>query len=223
MLQQKLTAADDAAHWYRAPYSPDPLILDSHDYTSGQAPLTFDIIDASNLADPVGSINLLITAAPLLHNDLASSLTTEFLRRHHGPKQPPIYGLLCDNFLAISLSLSLFPVEYWTNASFKLSVSDTILIALQKDVGKDPSFFQSSDLAESQPAADGWWSGLALPRDRVSSTSTSDESGDANGEDPGVLLAKRKAGSEALLSVYYHARASYITFLRYIKSMVNSD
>ena len=45
----------------------------------GDAPLSFNVIDTSNLLDHVGSVNLLVAAIPLLEHNLSATLYTEAL------------------------------------------------------------------------------------------------------------------------------------------------
>lgn len=224
-LQQNLTAADDAAHWYRAPYQPDPLILDSHDYTSGQAPLTFNVIDTSNLIDHFGSINLLVAAAPLLDNGLAANLVTEFLLRRYDSNQPPMDGLLCGNFNALSIVLGLFPVQHWTNTSSTSPLYGSILTVCSSDFGKDTATQLHSRLT---------WKNH-IPADTLGNVILHCSEEDLarllyqtyltmfEGEDPNVLTAKRNARHVRNISMPYYTRASYAAFLRFVKARVESD
>jgi hypothetical protein len=62
-----ITRDDISAHWYRGPYQLELLVLDSEDYaSSGKAPLSFNVIDTSNLVDHVGAINVLVATSSLL-------------------------------------------------------------------------------------------------------------------------------------------------------------
>lgn len=191
VLQQRLTAADDAAQWCRGPYLPDPLILDADDYRSGQAPLLFNVIDTSNLIDHFGSINLLVAPAPLLDRSLASNLVTESLVRRHDADQPPMDG----NATALSTLLVLFPVQYWTSTSLVSSVSEAMLHALQTNSAKDTATLLHSRLT--------WKTYIPAGSDKASALHY-DEADLAQllyqtyltmfeAEDPVVLTAKRSA------------------------------
>lgn len=57
-LQQRKITRRRAAGIYRDPYHPEPLVLDGEDYTDpAGAPLTFSVIDTSNLIDHVVALN----------------------------------------------------------------------------------------------------------------------------------------------------------------------
>lgn len=224
-LQQNLTAADDAAHWYRAPYRPDPLILDSHDCTSAQAPLTFNVVDTSNLIDHFGSINLLVAAAPLLDNGLAANLVTESLLRRYDSNQPPMDCLLCGNFNALSIVLGLFPVQHGTNTSSTSPLYESILTVFSSDFGKDTATQLHSRLT---------WKNH-IPADTLGNVILHCSEEDLarllyqtyltmfEGEDSNVLTAKRNARHVRNISMPYYTRASYVAFLRFVKARVESD
>ena len=75
-----ITRDDISAHWYRGLYQLEPLVLDSENYaTNGKAPLSFNVIDTSNLMDNAGAINVLVATSPLLENSISATLYTESL------------------------------------------------------------------------------------------------------------------------------------------------
>ncbi|KAK4154968.1 hypothetical protein C8A00DRAFT_42357 [Chaetomidium leptoderma] len=106
LQHRHVTGSSRAAGWYRGRHNTmDPLVLIEDDYgTDGTAPVSFNVIDTSNLLDHLGGLNLLGAVSPLLDDDASSSLFTETL-------------LVGDHLPTISLLLGLFPVEYWTNTS----------------------------------------------------------------------------------------------------------
>ncbi|KAK4125785.1 hypothetical protein N657DRAFT_631994 [Parathielavia appendiculata] len=67
--------------WYRSRHNTmDPLMLTVDDYgTEGTAPVSFNVIDTSNLLDHLRELNLLLATSPLLKNDAYASLYTETL------------------------------------------------------------------------------------------------------------------------------------------------
>ena len=118
-LQHKQTTRDDtSANWYRGPYHLAPLVLSSGDYaTTGGAPLSFDVIDTSNLMDHVGAINVLVATSPLLNSTIWATLYAESLVRQEKNTKALIDSLLGGDFPTLSILLGLFPLEYWTNAT----------------------------------------------------------------------------------------------------------
>jgi hypothetical protein len=118
LQHKRKTKRDTSAHCYRGSYHLEPLMLDGEDYSVlGKGPLSFDVIDTSNLADHVGALNVLIAASPLLTNNVFASLYTESLVKRESSQKALIDKFLCGHFPTISILLGLFPVEYWTEAT----------------------------------------------------------------------------------------------------------
>ena len=114
-LQNKRATGAATAKWYQHVDGFQPLVLDGSDYHSPPtAPLTFDVIDTSNLVDHLGGLVLLTAAAPLLRHSLSATLSTEVLGRP--TKQNVVLTrMLCGDMPTISTVLGLFPVSYWTD------------------------------------------------------------------------------------------------------------
>ncbi|KAI3340979.1 hypothetical protein F4824DRAFT_516198 [Ustulina deusta] len=122
-IQQSRSAGTNTAGLYRKQYDARSLVLDGPDYVSGKAPLTFDVIDTSNLCDHFGSLVLFTATAPLLRNSASSVLYAEVIVKfNRGPKEI-LDSLLCGHVQTLSSILGLFPIDYWTNTS-PLSVFD---------------------------------------------------------------------------------------------------
>ncbi|KAK5010551.1 hypothetical protein LTR28_009200 [Elasticomyces elasticus] len=116
-----------SAHWYRGPYTLQPLALDGDDYKMEcETPLSFDTIDTSNLVDHLGALNVLTAASPLLKNMASATLYTELLVKREKSRKELIDRLLCGHFPTISIMLGLIPVEYWTGATAISSVDEGI-------------------------------------------------------------------------------------------------
>ncbi|RYP66621.1 hypothetical protein DL771_007690 [Monosporascus sp. 5C6A] len=128
-LQHKRMTGSNTANWYRDKYHLQPLTLDGPDYASERAPLTFDVIDTSNLCDHLGSLTLLTATSPLLRNQLSSVLYAEVIVRRHKTHQDILDNMLCGDVPTLSTLLGLFPVEYWTNTS-SLSLGDEGMFGL---------------------------------------------------------------------------------------------
>ena len=128
LQQRAITKTEKPANLYRDPYHLKPLILDSDDYSNtGDAPLSFTVIDTSNLVDHVGAINLLVALSPLLDRRSSASLFTESLVKHQENHTAYVDSILCGHFPTISILLGLFPVEYWTNASATSTADDLLM------------------------------------------------------------------------------------------------
>ncbi|RYP06116.1 hypothetical protein DL764_003338 [Monosporascus ibericus] len=122
-LQHKRMTGANTANWYRDKYHLQPLTLDGPDYASERAPLTFNVIDTSNLCDHLGSLTLMTATSPLLRNQLSSVLYADVIVRRHKTHQDILQSMLCGHVPTLSTLLGLFPVEYWTNTS-SLSLGD---------------------------------------------------------------------------------------------------
>ena len=61
---------------YVQPWSGTPLVIDGINYF-GNPPLVFNVVDASNLTDTIGSLNLLVSVIPILEQSPATILHTD--------------------------------------------------------------------------------------------------------------------------------------------------
>ncbi|KAI2779934.1 hypothetical protein F4815DRAFT_163899 [Daldinia loculata] len=105
-----------------------PIEFDSKAYaTPGSAPTKFDVIDTSNLADHIGTLNLLVAAAPLLKTSASSTLWIEKLVKTEKTRRQQFDALLPGHAPTISILLGLSPVDFWTNAT-SVSCVDEILL-----------------------------------------------------------------------------------------------
>lgn len=92
------------------------LTLDEGEYGSVDgAPLSFNVIDTSNLVDRLGGLNILAATAPLLDENLTSTLYTETASRQQKGMESMVEDLFCGHLPTFSHLLGLFPVEYWAN------------------------------------------------------------------------------------------------------------
>jgi hypothetical protein len=96
------------AHWYSAPYSVDPLVLDGDDLQSKRAPpLAFNVIDTSNLVDHIGAVKIMVAASPLLANTASSIIYTESLVKREATASLMMENLLCGDFATMSILFGL--------------------------------------------------------------------------------------------------------------------
>lgn len=113
--------SSNSAGWYRSFRTWQPLVLDNKDYftegTDTVAPLSFDVIDTSNLMDHLGCLNLLTAAGPLLKQKPTSTLSTEVLVPREVNMDQFKKNLLFGDIPTVALLLSLNPVENWTGAT----------------------------------------------------------------------------------------------------------
>ncbi|PKY05703.1 hypothetical protein P168DRAFT_309941 [Aspergillus campestris IBT 28561] len=139
-LQHMNNTGNSEAHWYRNSQTYVPLNLDSNDFnprSDHPAPLSFDAIDTSNLADHLGCINLLAAAGPLLNRKPTSTLSTELLVRCEGDLNDYLKDLLLGDLPTVALLFNLTPIQYWTGTT-ATSVWDErqLNIVLQDSLGE---------------------------------------------------------------------------------------
>jgi hypothetical protein len=87
--------------------------LSEDEYMSGSAPVSFNVIDTSNLDDHIGLLNVLIATLPLLPTYTRSSvLYTESLLFRGQDATKEFAERLHTNITTISLLLGICPVDY---------------------------------------------------------------------------------------------------------------
>ena len=112
-----------------SPWDATPLVFDAPNYVPGNtsAPLTFNVIETSNLLDHVGLLNLLIATAPILSETHSASLFTEtFLGLGSDPTKS-FNQQLCADLPTTSLLLGLLPSTYLSNFSSRSNAAEIIL------------------------------------------------------------------------------------------------
>ena len=112
-----------------APWNTNPLVFDGPDYIPGNtsAPLTFNVIETSNLVDHIGLLNVLIAATPLLSESYSAILFTETFIRVGNDQSKSFNRQLCADLPTMSLLFDLLPTNYPSNFSSRSNATDTIL------------------------------------------------------------------------------------------------
>ncbi|KAK4186350.1 hypothetical protein QBC35DRAFT_501567 [Podospora australis] len=132
----RVTGRSGTAGWYRDRNGTfEVLHLAKEDYchelsegsSSAPAPVTFNVIDTSNLIDHVGALNLLIAVSPLIDANPSSVLYTEALVKQSNSDFDYVEQLLCGHLSAIALLLGLAPVSYWANTSVTCQWEDCLV------------------------------------------------------------------------------------------------
>ncbi|KAF3357291.1 hypothetical protein VdG1_05869 [Verticillium dahliae VDG1] len=115
---------DSSAGWYRRQFDSRVLGLN----VEPGVPRVFHVIDTSNLADHVGTLNLLVSLIPLLAPQPWATLSTEtLLKGSSSSDQEILDNLLCGHAPTVSLLLGVSPVEYWTNATAVSTLQEIML------------------------------------------------------------------------------------------------
>lgn len=147
-LQHLQTSKDnDTAGWYRSFRTWKSLVLDTADYsvksTDAAAPLSFDVIDTSNLMDHFGCLNLLTGAGPLLKPRHTSTLSTELLVRREADFDEYKKSLLFGDIPTVALLLSLAPVELWTGTTAASGFDERMMVEMAGGPTADSPQMQS--------------------------------------------------------------------------------
>lgn len=123
-LQYNLKTGNSSANFYRRQLSAERLELDAEEYAKASTPKTFDVIDTSNLCDHVGTLNMVVSASPLLKDAPWATLYTEAIQKTADSERRKFEELLCGPTTTVATLLGISPVEYWTNATALASVDD---------------------------------------------------------------------------------------------------
>lgn len=112
-----------------ASWNTTPLLFDGPDYTPGNAsaPLTFNVIETSNLVDHVGLFNVLIATAPLLSETHSATLFTETLLYVGNDPTKSFNRLLCTDLPSVSILLGLLPTSYPSNFTSRSNATEIVL------------------------------------------------------------------------------------------------
>ena len=76
------------------------------------APLSFNVIDTSNVLDHLGLVNILVATAPLLRKTPSATLYTEALLKTGGDPSQAIFEHLCGDLPTMALLLGIVPSTF---------------------------------------------------------------------------------------------------------------
>ncbi|KAF8472696.1 hypothetical protein BDZ91DRAFT_676670 [Kalaharituber pfeilii] len=140
--------------FYTKPWSFSVLHLDGCDYNEGaaySAPLRFNVIDTSNLADHIGPLNVLLCSHPLLEKSPSAALFTESLHQVDRDNVSELENRLGADLGTISLLFDLVPLQYILPVS---SVTSSHELGALKNIIKSNLDMGSSDIRGHQRL--GW-------------------------------------------------------------------
>ncbi|KAK4238360.1 hypothetical protein C8A03DRAFT_43874 [Achaetomium macrosporum] len=230
---RRATGDTKSACWYRHRQDMDPLILDEDDYgPKGSAPLSFTVIDTSNLADHLGALNILTATSPLLSGGPSATVYTEVLVKQAKSLLDLVDHMLCGHLPTITLLLGLFPLEYWTNSSPVSAGQEAMLDFLARGGKPDSGFGQSFvRISWKRPFAHGT---TASPSPLIQALRL-DEAALAevlyrvylrmfSNEDVSHLFSNMShVATLRKISLPQYNRASFVAFVRLVKSRVVVD
>ena len=111
-LQISAAKGDSSVHPPVCSWRASTLMLDGKGYMAGTAPLSFDVIDTSNLFDHLGSVNVLVATTPLLKRAASAALYTETLLSSGDDPIVSFADSLCGDVTTMSLLFDLTPTSY---------------------------------------------------------------------------------------------------------------
>ncbi|KAI5924188.1 hypothetical protein F4810DRAFT_666124 [Camillea tinctor] len=225
-LQNKRVTGSNTANWPQKHYSPKPLVLNGDGYAAGTAPLSFDVIDTSNLLDHLGPLILLTAVSPLLSHKMSSILYTETFAGWDSSESESLVDLLCGRIPTLSTLLGLFPSDYWTNTS-ALSIGDEITAGLPKPEreSQQPHFricWKRPLCTSIYPGHSAGLMPLHFGAKGLASVLYHVYSRMFRDEDLAYLLPTLGITDDRPYLIFYH-RASFALFARLIKSRVSCD
>ena len=103
--------------------------LDDHYYghnAVSPAPLSFNVIDTSNILDHVGLVNLLVVTAPLLRKTPSATLYTEALLRTGNDPSQAILEHVCGDLPTLALLLGIIPSTFISQFTTRSNVFETL-------------------------------------------------------------------------------------------------
>ncbi|GJE85046.1 DUF4470 and zf-MYND domain-containing protein [Phanerochaete sordida] len=109
------------------------LSLDGEDYSTHAAPLTFDVIDTSNLSDHVGTHNALVATSPLLKISPSASLYTESLLSSSEDPITSFATSLCGDVTTMSVLFDLTPTSYLAGYNTHSNIHELASHYMSKD------------------------------------------------------------------------------------------
>ena len=112
------------------------LNLDGAGYSTGTAPLTFDVIDTSNLCDHLGIVNILVATAPLLKPLPSTVLLTETLLSSGKDPMVAITDSLCGDLTTMSLLFDLTPTSYISGYKTDSNIHEVVSYQLREEGGQ---------------------------------------------------------------------------------------
>ncbi|KAI8964172.1 hypothetical protein F5Y11DRAFT_316828 [Daldinia sp. FL1419] len=198
---------------------------EAYDITDS-APTKFDVIDTSNLADHLGTLNLLLAAAPLLKTSASSTLWTETLIKKERTRRKQFDSLLPGHAPTMALILGLSPVDFWTNATSVSCVDEILLNA----IGASNQVQQAHSrlawkLSASFSQLTSNFEALSVEPYALASTVFQVYMQMFESEDPRPLLkTNREEATRKLLSQIYPLfhRGSFVLLLKHIRSSIST-
>ncbi|EKM57486.1 uncharacterized protein PHACADRAFT_170742 [Phanerochaete carnosa HHB-10118-sp] len=125
-LQLTAARSDPSVYPRVCPWRAPLLTLDGKSYSTGAAPLTFDVIDTSNLFDHIGNVNALVVTVPLLKRTPSAALYTESLLTSGEDPIVSFADSLCGDVTTMSLLFDVTPVAYLSGYNTQSNIHELL-------------------------------------------------------------------------------------------------
>ncbi|KAF8551988.1 hypothetical protein OG21DRAFT_1498767 [Imleria badia] len=93
------------------------------------APLSFNVIDTSNILDHAGLVNVLVVTAPLLRKTPSATLYTEALLRTGDDPSQAILEHVCGDLATMALLLGIIPSTFISQFTTRSNVHETLTMS----------------------------------------------------------------------------------------------
>ena len=117
-----------------APWKTHLIQLSKHEYLSGGAPVTFNVIDTSNLDDHIGLLNVLVATVPLIIPAPSSVIYTESLLVMGQDATKEFAERLYADITVFGLLIGLCPVDYLSGFNSRSNIHE--LMSVSKDAAQ---------------------------------------------------------------------------------------
>ncbi|KAH7883192.1 hypothetical protein F5I97DRAFT_1902858 [Phlebopus sp. FC_14] len=215
------------APWTFSTIEFDEYLYGEHARTT--APMSFDVIDTSNVLDHLGLLNILVTTIPLLHRSLSSTLYTEALLKLGNNPVQDIRQHLCGELSTISLLLGIVPSTLLSQFTTRSNLSESTIRSM--DVSGATQYHERL----AWKIMDGPATGLAGPEDIISLSFSPMQLSellygvycamfiDENVGRKFTMMSTSPAQMIRESSLCHYTRRSFAQFVYHIKSRVRTD
>lgn len=213
---------DTAPPYYTAPWQVSSIDLSEH--TSQNAPLSFNVIDTSNLVDHLGLLNVLIVCRPLMSStpDKPSVLYTETLLRPGKHTAESFVDRVCADIPLMATLIGLAPRAFMAGFTSISNIHEIFISAASTEHGKVQ---YHERVAWVEPTSGDCLSGrtslaVSFPRQELSSAIFSIYNHMFAYEDVLSVMKKMDFSQVRTLSNDEYHRGTFAAFLRLVKGRV---
>ncbi|KAI0338023.1 hypothetical protein BDW22DRAFT_823484 [Trametopsis cervina] len=202
------------------PWHASAFLLDSGDYiaTGRTAPISFDVIDSSNLSDHTGMINVLSVAVPLLRHTPFATLNTETLLPFTSDPTRSVASRLCGDVTTLSALFGVLPIDFVSGFSPHSNVHELLAQAYSSD-----SQFLERLVWKKSSALGRSLEPLVIPDAELTRFLISVYSSMFSHEDVSLTLQSFDRANVRDNSAVHYTRESLALLISYLKTRIQTD